>query len=138
FFDIRRYEGVVESVESNLVELGFALGLENLPGLCTEAVFEGEMVCVVRRDHPLAHKHRVVPADLASHRFIALERGTRLGEAVRESFRQAGAPFNFSVEVRYCNTACVLADSGVGAAIVDPFSPRFGATRDIVMLPFEP
>lgn len=138
FFDVRRYEGVVESVENNLVELGFALGLEDQPGLHVEAVFEGEMVCVVRRDHPLAGRNRITPADLAGHSFIALERGTRLGEAVRESFRQAGAPFNFAVEVRYCNTACVLAESGVGAAVVDPFSPSFGGGHDLAVLPFAP
>jgi DNA-binding transcriptional LysR family regulator len=138
FFDVRRYEGVIESVETNLAELGFALGPEEHPGLHAETVFAGEMVCVVKRDHPLADRTSVTPADLASHAFIALERGTRLGEAVRASFREAGAPFNFAVEVRYCNTACVLAESGVGAAIVDPFSPDVGAGEDLAVIPFRP
>ncbi|MFI5015962.1 MAG: LysR family transcriptional regulator [Hyphomicrobiales bacterium] len=138
FFDVRRYEGVIESAESNLAELGFALGLEDHPGLHTETVFAGQMVCVVKPDHPLAETKSVTPADLASHPFIALERGTRLGEAVRESFRKAGSPFNFVVEVRYCNTACVLAESGVGAAIVDPFSPGMGAGHDLAVIPFRP
>jgi DNA-binding transcriptional LysR family regulator len=138
FFDVRRYEGVVERVETHLAELGFALGLEDHPGLHTETVLAGEMVCVVKRDHELARKEVVTPADLAPHPFIALERGTRLGEAVRDSFRRAGAPFNFAVEVRYCNTACVLAECGVGAAIVDPFSPENGAGHDLAIIPFRP
>jgi DNA-binding transcriptional LysR family regulator len=138
FFDVRRYEGVIESVETNLAELGFALGLEDHPGLHSETVFAGEMVCVVKRDHELARKDMVTPADLAPYPFIALERGTRLGEAVRDSFRRAGVPFNFAVEVRYCNTACVLAESGVGAAVVDPFSPKVGAGQDLAIIPFRP
>lgn len=138
YFDVRRYEGVVDSVESNLVELGFAIGLEERPGLHCEAVFTGDMVCVVKPGHPLAERAVVTPADLADHPFIALERGTRLGEAVRNSFRLAGQPFQHTVEVRYCNTACVLAESGVGAAIVDPFSPRYGAGGELVVLPYEP
>jgi DNA-binding transcriptional LysR family regulator len=138
FFDVRRYEGVVERVETNLAELGFALGLDDHPGLHTETILAREMVCVVRRDHKLARRKVVTPADLTPYPFIGLERGTRLGEAVRESFRQAGTPFNFNVEVRYCHTACVLAENGVGAAIVDPFSPEIGAGHDLAVIPFRP
>jgi len=138
FFDVRRYEGVVDRVETNLAELGFALGLEEHPSLHSESIVAGEMVCVVRRDHELARKNVVTPADLASYPFIGLERGTRLGEAVRESFRAAGVPFSFSIEVRYCDTACVLAESGVGAAVVDPFSPGIGARHDLATVPFKP
>lgn len=138
FFDVRRYEGVIDSVENNLVELGFAIGLEDRPGLHCEAVFTGDMVCVVKPGHPLAARPVITPADLDGYPFIALERGTRLGEAVRESFRKAGQPFKHAVEVRYCNTACVLAESGVGVAVVDPFSPRYGAGDDLVVLPYEP
>jgi DNA-binding transcriptional LysR family regulator len=138
FFDVRRYEGVVERIETNLAELGFVLGLEEHPSLHSETVLAGEMVCVVRRDHELARKSVVTPADLLPYPFIGLERGTRLGEAVRESFRRAGAPFNFNVEVRYCSTACVLAESGVGAAVVDPFSPEIGAGHDLAVIPFRP
>lgn len=39
-----------------------------------------------------------------------------MGTIVRKAFAQAEVPFRFSVEVRYCNTACVLAESGVGVA----------------------
>jgi DNA-binding transcriptional LysR family regulator len=50
----------------------------------------------------------------------------------------AGAPFQPTVEVRYCNTACVLAAAGVGAAVVDPFSPRQGGSHELVVRPFTP
>ncbi|MBL8699580.1 MAG: LysR family transcriptional regulator [Alphaproteobacteria bacterium] len=138
FFDVRRYEGVVESVETSLAELGFALGLEAHPTLHSEAVFAGEMVCVMKPGHPLAKKKIVSATDMRDHPFIALERGTRLGEAVRDAFSKAGAPFRFAVEVRYCNTACVLADSGVGIAVVDPFSPFAGNGYGLVTRPFAP
>jgi DNA-binding transcriptional LysR family regulator len=138
FFDVRRYEGVVDSVETNLVELGFALGLEAHLGLETEAVFSGDMVCVMPPGHPLARKSVITAADLPPYPFIALERGTRLGEAVRDAFQRAGTPFRYAVEVRYCNTACVLAQSGVGLAVVDPFSPSLGARHELIVRPFTP
>ncbi|MFE1598246.1 LysR family transcriptional regulator [Methylobacterium sp. ID0610] len=137
-FDVRRYEGIIDGVLSRVAELGFALGLTHHPGIAHETVQTGEMVCVVAPDHPLAARAAVSAADLVAHPFIGLERGTRLGEAVRESFARAGAPFNPTVEVRYCNTACVLAGAGVGAAVVDPFSPRQGGAHPLVVRPFLP
>ena len=137
FFDVRRYEGIIEGVLGNVAELGFALGLSDHPGIAHEVVHTGEMVCVLPPKHPLAERPVISAANLADFPLIGLERGTRLGEAVRESFAQAGAPFQPSVEVRYCNTACVLAATGVGAAVVDPFSPQQGG-HDLVVRPFTP
>jgi DNA-binding transcriptional LysR family regulator len=137
FFDVRRFEHVIESVETLVADLGFVLGLDDHPGLAADAVFNDRMVCVCRPDHPLARKAAVSPADLTSYPFIALESGTKLGTKVRRAFEQESCGFRFAVEVRYCNTACVLAESGVGAAIVDPFSPA-GGRYDLAVRPFLP
>jgi DNA-binding transcriptional LysR family regulator len=138
FFDVRRYEGIIEGVTSRVAELGFALGLTHHPGIAHEVVYNGEMVCVLPPNHPLAERAVISASDLVGLPFIGLERGTRLGEAVRESFSRVGAPFQPSVEVRYCNTACVLAAAGVGAAVVDPFSPRQNGKQNLVVRPFTP
>src|SRR5438552_6493225 len=138
FFDVRRYEGIIEGVLSRVAELGFALGLSHHPGIAHEVVHNGEMVCVLPPKHPLAERPIISASDLVGLPFIGLERGTRLGEAVRESFAQAGAPLRPTVEVRYCNTACVLAAAGVGAAVVDPFSPRQSGSQDLIVRPFTP
>ena len=137
-FDVRRYEGVVEGVITGVAELGFALGLTQHPGVASEIVDRGEMVCVLAPDHPLAELSIVSPKDLSAFPFIALERGTRLGEAVRDSFERASTPFRFNVEVRYCNTACVLAAARVGASVVDPFSPYLGGSHNLVIRRFTP
>jgi hypothetical protein len=61
-----------------------------------------------------------------------------MGTIVRRAFAQADVPHRFSVEVRYCNTACVLAESGVGIAVVDPLSPVFSGHYDLAIRPFAP
>jgi DNA-binding transcriptional LysR family regulator len=137
FFDVRRYEGIIEGVLGNVAELGFALGLSDHPGVAHEVVHTGEMVCVMPPHHPLAGRSTISAADLAGFPLIGLERGTRMGEAVRKTFTDADVPFQPTVEVRYCNTACVLAATGVGVAVVDPFSPRQGS-HDLVVRPFTP
>lgn len=137
-FDIRRFEHVLESVENGTAELGFVMGMDEDRGLDAETFFTGNMVCVMRPDNPLASKATITPEDLRSVSFIALEQGTRMGTIVRKAFAQAEVPFRFSVEVRYCNTACVLAESGVGVAIVDPLSPVFSGHYDLAIRPFTP
>ena len=137
-FDIRRFEHVLESVENGTAELGFVMGLDDDRGLDAETFFAGDMVCVMRPEHPLAAKATITPEDLRDAPYIALEQGTRMGTIVRRAFAQADVPFRFSVEVRYCNTACVLAESGVGVAVVDPPSPVFSGRYDLAIRPFAP
>ncbi len=137
-FDIRRFEHVLESVENGTAELGFVMGLDDDRGLDAETFFAGDMVCVMRPEHPLAAKATIIPEDLRDAPYIALEQGTRMGTIVRRAFAQADVPFRFSVEVRYCNTACVLAESGVGVAVVDPLSPVFSGHYDLAIRPFAP
>ncbi|MGO4407111.1 LysR family transcriptional regulator [Bosea sp. RAF48] len=137
-FDVRRFEHVLESVENGTAELGFVMGLDDDRGLDAETFFTGSMVCVMRPDHPLASKPTITPDDLREVPYIALEQGTRMGTIVRRAFAQADVPFRFSVEVRYCNTACVLAENGVGVAVVDPLSPVFSGHYDLAIRPFSP
>jgi DNA-binding transcriptional LysR family regulator len=136
--DVRPFEGVTDSLENGLTDLGFMLGEDDTAALTKETLHSADMVCVMPQGHALARRDVVTPADLAPHAFIALERGTRMGEAVRESFRQVDCPFAATVETRYCNTACVLAEAGVGVAVVDPFSPVSGTTRRLEIRPFAP
>ena len=135
-FDIRRFENVVESVDNGLAELGFVLGLNDYRGVESECFFSERMVCVMRPDHPLAAMETITPDDLRATAFIALERGTRMGTIVRQAFAEVGVPFRSSVEVRYCNTACILAETGIGVAVVDPLSPL--SSRNLAVRRFEP
>jgi DNA-binding transcriptional LysR family regulator len=136
--DVRRSDGVVESVENNIAELGFVLGLINAQGVNSEILHRGSMVCVFKPGHPLNGRSIITPKDLVGERLIALERDTSMGASVRRSFETAGVPFDYSIEVRYCNAACVLAENGLGVAIVDPFTVLFPDRFNLEVRPFEP
>lgn len=137
--DIRNFESVLESVDNGTAELGFVMALDDdAPMLETETFFDGPMVCVMPPDHPLAGKDVIEPADLTASTFISLARETRMGRMVRGAFAAEKTPFGFSVEVRYCHAACLLVDSGVGIAIVDPLSPRCGQYANLIVRRFGP
>ncbi|MBZ0123090.1 MAG: LysR family transcriptional regulator, partial [Roseovarius sp.] len=137
-FDVRRYDGVLESVENNIAELGFVLGLADASVVNSEVLHHGSMVCVFRPDHPLGAREVIAPQDLVGENLIALERTAHLGAAVRRSYEAAGVALDYVIEVRYCNTACVLAEAGLGVAIVDPFTALCPDRYDLVVRPFEP
>jgi hypothetical protein len=61
-----------------------------------------------------------------------------MGTLLRQAFSEANETFDFTVEIRYCSTAYVLAESGVGVAVVDPLLPLFSGRFNLAIRPFEP
>jgi hypothetical protein len=56
----------------------------------------------------------------------------------KESSKLDGPPFQPTVEVRCCSTACLLAAAGVVTAVVHPFSPSQGRSHNLTFRPFAP
>jgi DNA-binding transcriptional LysR family regulator len=142
FFDVRRSYTVVEKVESGAADLGLAIALE--PELSSSVqmipIASISMVCVMREQHPLAQATVLRPAQLAQHALIGLEMGSRLGPLVRGAFKSEQTPYRIHVEVRYSETACLLAKAGAGIAIVDTFSAIAHAQpgSGMKIIPFQP
>lgn len=137
-FDIRGFKAILESTEAGIAELGFIIGSGDTYGLNSEVFFSEPMVCVMPPDHPLAELEEVGPADIADHAFISLQGSTGMGQLTRSVFEECGVPFRFDVEVRYCNTACVLVQNGVGVALVDTLSAMTCAGDRLVVRPVMP
>jgi len=135
-YDIRRLETVLESVETGAVEIGFVLGLEHHRDLEVIQLGESELVCVMPVGHPLCANDAITPADIAKHSFIGLE--SNIGVTIRRAFHEAGVVHSPRAEVRYCHTACVLANAGIGVGIVDPYSAHFASSLNVELRPFHP
>ncbi|PCH81092.1 MAG: transcriptional regulator [Hyphomicrobiales bacterium] len=135
-FDIRRLDTVVQAVEMGTAEIGFLLGIRQHPELTVTRLCESTLVCVMQAGHPLENEDVITPEKVADHSLIGLE--STLGASVRSAFGTAGIPMRSKVEVRYCHTACILANAGIGVAVVDPFSAHFAKSLDVVTKPFEP
>ena len=137
FFDVRRTPGVVEGVESGFVDVGFSLSPQARAGIEATPICTGQMVCVCPPDHPLASRSEISAADLAAHPLIGFEPGTPLGVALARSFWTQALQDKVMVETRYSGTACLLAESGVGVAVVDSFF-FVGGRYDLVFRPLTP
>ncbi|MDB6452934.1 LysR family transcriptional regulator [Falsirhodobacter sp. 20TX0035] len=136
-YDVRRLDAVLEAVQSGTVDIGIALTQERSDLVDTQVLQEAQMVALVPADSPLAARPHVAPADLAGQPLIGLEQESNLGRLVRSAFDRDGEPYAPRVEVRYCETATMLVNAGLGVTVVDPWSARL-AGPGLVERPFLP
>ncbi|QPC43579.1 LysR family transcriptional regulator [Kaustia mangrovi] len=137
-YDIRYLDSVIEAVEIGAADIGLLLGLEQHPAVTMTPIHECGMVCLLPPGHPLCEREVVTPADTVGHPLIGLYAESRLGALLRASFYTMGVPFTPVVEVRYCHSAAVLANAGIGIAIVDEFTADFTRTYEVRQRPFAP
>lgn len=137
--EIDQFENVKEMVDRGVADLGIAVNACSLPTVTAEPLVTMDMVCVLAKHHPLARLNVISPSDLSNHKLISFNRDTVLGRHIEKAFEKEAAGRNVDLQVRYCETACVLAQQGAGVAIVDPFV-LMGETvfPDLVVRPFVP
>ncbi len=132
---------VIESTEALTADFGMAIALEPelSDSLRMVLLTKIELVCVLRHDHVLASKATLTPADLRGYPMVALESSARLSPLIRTAFSREGVPYRPEVDVRYSETACLLARAGTGITVVDSLTanilPRDGS---VVIIPFRP
>jgi DNA-binding transcriptional LysR family regulator len=137
-YDVRRMENVIEDVEVGSAELGLVLALDAHPAVNVRQLSADLMVAMVPADHPLAQAAQITPQDCLTHGHIGLDTLSRLGTLLRKAFDQEGVPYIPRVVVRYCHTAAVLANAGMGIAIVDRYTAQFMGGAGLVARPFVP
>ncbi|WP_145953379.1 LysR family transcriptional regulator [Oceaniglobus indicus] len=137
-YDVRRMEAVIDAVAIGAVDVGLCLALDSHPGVTVDKIRTDRMVALMRQDHPLARLSVVGPADIGQHRLIGLVRASGMGLMVQNAFELMRAPYEPQVEVRYCHTAAVIANSCNGVAVVDNYTASFLPNMDLAVRPFDP
>jgi len=131
--DIRDRETIFHHVARSAAALGMVLEFRDHPNLTGVPLHLGQMACVVRRDHPLANNDVIRISDLRGVKIVRLERSTVLGDLIDRAAAGLGEPLDWSIETRYCTTACALVEKGEGIAIVDEYSTRSLFSPNIVV-----
>ena len=129
---------VVANVAKEQVDFGLALSPAGFNEGRIIEIGAADLICIVPRDHPLAHRSCVTPHDLAEVPLISFSRSLPLGHLVEQAFQAAGVPQRIALEVNQSSVACALVRAGAGVAILDPFWLLDGTDRQIVKLRLEP
>ena len=129
---------IAAQISSGNADLGLAFALQRDNDLHQLVRGHFHLGAIMLPDHPLAQLAVIHPGDIEEHGFIGLDRASKLGLLVQNTFDLAQAPYTPQVEVRYCHTAAVLAQSANKVAIVDRYTADFMPNMDLVTRPFDP
>jgi DNA-binding transcriptional LysR family regulator len=136
--DIRERETIFHHVARSIAEIGLVMEFREHPNLTGIRIHRGQFVCVVRHDHPLANLKAIRMSDLRNVGIVRLERGTVLGDLIDRAVAGLGEPLSWSIETRYCTTACALVENGAPVALVDEYSAKNLHSSNLVIRPLLP
>jgi DNA-binding transcriptional LysR family regulator len=129
---------VSQWVDEQFCDIGIVSHLIESYGFESEELYRIDGVCLMPKNHHLAAKMCVEPADLAGEPFISFARNDFGRSAVDEVFEQAGVSRRITLETSYSSITCSLVAQGLGLAIVNPIAAQDFRHMDVVMRPFRP
>ncbi|MBY8608712.1 LysR family transcriptional regulator [Burkholderia arboris] len=137
-------EKILSMVANHEIDLGVAtpprqdVGARVLQLCEIRNVMNSALVVVLRREHPLARRSVIRPADLAGLDLITLYKKSPANHLLVAAFAEANAQLNVAIEVTNSMSACYLVSCGAGIGLVHPEVLRSGAFSQLVAAPFQP
>jgi LysR family transcriptional regulator, cyn operon transcriptional activator len=111
-------EFLLEALRSQHLDLAVVMRTAPRPGLISTPLGREELVIVLNREHPLARRRTVEPADLGSLRFILYERNTAMQNLIGRYFESLGVTPRIAMEVENNEAIKSLVRVGLGASIM--------------------
>ena len=112
---------VFNSVEIGKADLGIHFSPHEHPLFQRVELGDVSMVCVLPKDHRLAKKQVIEPADLKDEPFISVSPSDPIGAIIRNAFKQANIDLELALEVRYHYTSRDLVALNQGIALVESY-----------------
>jgi LysR family transcriptional activator of glutamate synthase operon len=112
-------EFLLESLKSQNLDLAIVMSpTTSHPGLTMTPLGSEELVVVLNREHPLASKNALDPADLSSLRFILYEKHTAMQNLIDRYFESLEVAPRVTMEVENIEAIKSLVRAGLGASIL--------------------
>jgi LysR family cyn operon transcriptional activator len=111
-------EFLLEGLKSHSLDLAVVMSPASQPGLTIKPLGSEELVVVVSREHALARKTTIEPADLSSLRFILYGKNTAMQNLIERYFESAGVAPRIVMEVENNEAIKSLVRAGLGASIL--------------------
>jgi len=109
-------EEIIEMIKNGAANVGLYLGNREIPGLSSTVIGHEEIVVVASRNHPLAGRPSIPPAELDHHAFVGAPSGSLFGEDVIAMLNRIGVQrvdvVSAATEFEFLR-AMVLADVGL-------------------------
>lgn len=136
--DVNSFNEVVRNVVANQCEIGFVAYPVDHAGLSQHPIMHGQSVCAMPAGHRLAARGAVTAADLRDEPFISIHRNVPSGQHADRIFAASGIERRIVLETQTAAVACAFVKTGMGVAILDPFTVAALADERMISRPFEP
>ena len=113
----------IEMLHEGLMDLAWITLGRPLPGIAQRPVLDLPWVLAVHADDPLAARDVIGPADLAAIRYLAYPESSASRQRLEENFVRLGVSPPPPIGIADWDTAILLAELGVGHAVL-PALPR--------------
>jgi DNA-binding transcriptional LysR family regulator len=123
-------------VSSRYCDLGLAAYVALPKEVSSERVISERAVCIVPRDHRLARKRKIVPADLAGESFISASAPDVARAAVDRVF--VPEVRRLEIETSLATTMCAMVARGLGVSVVSAAVIRELQLASVHAIAFEP
>ncbi len=118
--DVTHTQRIVDLAASRQIDLGLIFTPSQNPGLTIEDLGATELVCVIRKDHPLRDLPFIGPTDIGDFPLITNARNPFF-HRIEQAFRRCRMELDITVAVNHTITSYLLVNAGVGIALVDPW-----------------
>ncbi len=129
---------IAERVALRQFDIGLVQISGDHPGVSVVSLPHPPAVCILHRDHPLAHHEVLTPELLAREDFISLGARSPLRARVDALFTDVGIERRQHIETDLAATVCSLVSKSMGVSIVDPFAASAMDKQKVVTRRFEP
>jgi len=109
---------LLERLKSNALDIGVVTFPIRVKGLRAELLFTEEMLVVVRKDHPLAVKRAIAPAELGKLRLVLYDRTVRIRPHLDEFFKRQGFRPEIAIQSSSVDAMLMMVGAGFGATIL--------------------
>lgn len=133
-----RSRSMIDAVAAQHVDIGISVLPGDRPEVESEHLKRLNGICIMPKDHPLAGRAVIRPADLRDQPFVSLGPQDHSRFMIDKIFEEAGVARRMQIEAGQSETALSLVLEGAGLAIVDPICVTNSGDPRIAAVPFEP
>lgn len=129
----------LESLLDGSVDLTIAMGCFTRHGVVLETLFDDFLVGVVPRDHPLARKPFLLPANFEGRPFVTTHAAIERAQEVELFFRPAGNVPRSIICLGSADYVCGMVAAGGGVSILSAWAVEQHAARaELALVPLTP
>lgn len=136
--DVLSSDILATHVAEGRTDLGITDSIPNHAGIRLEPFHESAIVCLMRRDHPLAAREIIGPDDLDDVDFVTLTRRHSVRAANDDALAGAAAQPRARIEAATAVLASELVVEGLGVALINPFPTALRLNPMLCMRAFRP